>query len=195
MIGYIPSFRLRRLLGSSSAADVLVDVSRGMELPRGALHAVPDLASDGRGALGADEVVDAGLELGKRTLHVAALGKARAQEGSVEGNQDPRAALEEQGRQKEADPKQDLEARDHRHGRVVVLLDEGSDRIRSRVLRVLDLTSGLRGVAGRGDLLGRHESRDQGRANICGDMEDRVDAVREESKQVLGHEEPNQSHH
>ncbi len=186
--------RLRRLLGSGSTAGVLVEVGGGMELPRAALDAVPNLASHGRGALGADQVVDAGLELGERALHVAALGKARAQEGGVDGDQDPRAALEENGGQQEADPEEDLEARDHRHGRIVVLLDERANGIRGRVLGVHRLGSG-RGPSGGINLLGRDDSRNQGRADICGDVEDRVNAVGEEGQHVLGHEEPDQGHH
>lgn len=81
-----------------------------MELSCGALYAIPNLASRRRGTLGADEIVDAGFELAERVLDVAALSEASAQEGGVDGKQDPRPALEEDSSKEQANPQQNLEA-------------------------------------------------------------------------------------
>ncbi len=115
---------LVRLLRDGGAVDVLVDIGRGMELSRGRLDGLPYLTGPGRGALGTDKVVEAGLELGERVLDVAALSIAGAEESGVDSEQDPRAALEENGPQNKANPQQNLEPRNDRHGAVIVLLNE-----------------------------------------------------------------------
>lgn len=112
---------LRSLLGRhSSAVNVLVDIRGGVELPGTALDALPDLARSRGRALGSDEVIDAGLDLAERVLDVAALREARTQEGGVDGQQDPRPALEQDGGEQQTDPEEDLEAGDDRHGCIVV---------------------------------------------------------------------------
>lgn len=157
-----------------------------MELAGAILDAVPDLAGGGGRALGADERVDAGAELGHGALDVGALRVAGAQEDGVEDEQDPRAALEQNGRQQDAAPQQDLEGRDNRHAGVVVLLDKGANLVGQRVRR---LALG-RGAVGGGR--GRVDGGDQVGARVRGDVEDGVDAVGEEGEGVLGGEEPDQ---
>jgi hypothetical protein len=179
------------LLGHGSAVDVLVDIGSGVELTSTTLDTVPDLSCGRRSALGTDEVIDTGLEHGERVLDVAALRESGAQECSVDGNQDPRAALEENSREQQADPKEDLEAGHDRHGHVVVLLNEGANSVRKRVSTVRRLRVRR---AGGGDDLGGDDGGDQVGASVGRDVEDRVDAVGQQSERVLGHEEPDQSH-
>lgn len=84
---------------------------------------------------------------------MGALGETSTEEGSVESDKDPGAALEEDGAQEQTDPEENLEPRDNRHGCIIVLLDEGSDRLRKRMLGVLGFGIG-RGSRGRGDFFG-----------------------------------------
>lgn len=179
------------LLGHGSAVDVLVDIGSGVELPSTALDTVPDLSCGRRSTLGTDEVIDTGLEHGEGVLNVAALRKSGAQEGGVDGNQDPRPALEQDSREQQADPKKDLEAGHDRHGHVIVLLNEGANSVRKRVSTVLRLR--VRRARG-GDDLGRDDGGDQVGAGVGRNVEDRVDAVGQHSERILGHEEPDQSH-
>ena len=165
-----------------------------MELPRAVLDSVPNLAGRRRSALGTNQVVDTGLELGERVLHVAALGEAGTQENGVGSQQDPRAALEENGAEQEADPEKDLETGDNGHGGIIVLLDKVADRVRERVLGVLHLGAG-RGTGRRRELLRRHDRRDQVCAGVGSDVKHGVDAVGEHREGVLRHHEPHNRHH
>lgn len=160
-----------------------------MELTGKALDGLPSLTSSRRGALSANEVVDAGLEGAERVLNVAALSKAGAKEDGVDDEQDPGAALEDNGREEDTDPEEELNVGNDRHGRIVVLLNETANRVGHRVLSVLGLgagrSSGSRGHLGRG-----HDSRDQVRTSVGSDMEDRVDGEGKHGDGVLGHDEP-----
>lgn len=159
-----------------------------MELLSTALDAVPDLPGNGGSALGADEGVDAGAELGEGVLHVGALGEAGAQEGSVEGDEDPRAALEQNGGEQQADPEEQLEARHDGHGRIIVLLDEDANLVGEGVSRLGLGRGALDGRRG----LGGHEGRNDIGARVGGDVEDGVDAVGEQGEGELGREEPDE---
>lgn len=175
------------LLRRSSTVDILIDISGRVELPGAALDPIPDLASDWGCALGANEVVDAGLELAERVLHVCALGETGPEEGGIEGDKDPRAAREENGAEEQADPEENLEPRDDRHRSIIVLLDKSPNCLGERVLCVLGLRA--RGSScGRGDLLGRDEGRDNVGARVSRDVKDGVDSVWEEGEGVLRHE-------
>jgi len=179
------------LLRRSNTALILVKIGDSIELASCRLDIIPDLASLGRGALGADEVVDAGLKKGKGILDMNALGEAGAQERSVYSEKDPGAALEQDHAEDQAQPQHDLEVRNHRHGRVIVLLDKYANGLRSGVLSVLRLR--VRRGAGRSvDPLRRDEGGDEVRPDVCRNMENRVDAVRKEGQGILGHEQPNQ---
>ncbi len=164
-----------------------------MELSGAVLDAFPDLPGRRRGALGTHEVVHPRLELAKRVLDVDALGEAGAQEDCVKDDKDPRSALEQEGGDEEAEPKEDLECRDDRHGAVVVLLDEAANGVGHRVRGELGLSIRRR-AGGRGDRLGREDSGDEVRSGVGGDVEDGVDAVGEHGERVLRREEPDQSH-
>mgnify|MGYP006976736508 CR=1 FL=1 len=104
------------LLGCSNTALILVKIGDSVELASCRLNIIPDLASLGRGALGTDEVVDAGLEQGKSILDMNALGEAGAQERGVDSEKDPGATLEQNHAEDQAQPQHDLKARNHRHG-------------------------------------------------------------------------------
>lgn len=126
-----------------------------MELTGKALDGLPSLASSGRSALSANEVVDASLKVAERVLDVAALSEAGAEEDGVDDDQDPRAALEEDDVEEDTEPEDELNVGDNRHGRIVVLLNETANRVGHRVLSVLGLGAG-RGTGGRGHLGRRH---------------------------------------
>lgn len=166
-----------------------------MELPGTDLDTVVDLADGRRGALSAHQVVAPGLEHRKRVLHVAALGETGAEEGRVDGEQDPRAALEDDGAQQDADPEEDFEASDNRHGSIVVLLDKGSDGIRHGVLGVYGLAGGRGAARGGFGLGGNDKGRNDVGAGVRRNVEDRVDAIGKHRKGILGEDEPNNGHH
>lgn len=180
---------LRRLLGRAGTTHVSVNVGGITELASAVLDIVPNAAGGGRGTLSADKRVDAGRKLAERRLDVAALGVAGAEESSVNNKQDPGAALEQDSGENNAEPERDFEGRDDRHGRIVVLLDKGPNAFGQRAV---GLSAGRRPVSGCGS---RHDGGKQVGASVRGDVEDGVDAVREESEGVLGGKEPNQSHH
>lgn len=184
--------RLLCLLGDSSTVDVPVGIGNGVELTSTVLDTVPNLACNWGGSLGTNEIIDARLKHGKGVLDMAALRESSAQECGVDGNQDPRPALEENGRQEKTNPEKDLEARDNGHGHVVVLLDKAANSIRQGVRSVLGLS--VRRSAGARDSLGRDDGGDQVRASVGCNVEDGVDAVGQHSKRVLGHEEPDKGH-
>lgn len=160
-----------------------------MELTGKALDGLPSLTSSRRGALSANEVVDADLKVAERVLDVAALSKAGAEEDGVDDDQDPGAALEEDDVEEDTEPEDELNVGNNRHGRIVVLLNETANRVGHGVLSVLGLGAG-RGTGGRGHLGRGHESRDQVRTSIGSDVEDRVDGEGKHGDRVLGHEEP-----
>lgn len=159
-----------------------------MELLGTTLDTVPDLSGDRGSALGTDKRLDAGVELSERVLDVGALGEASSEEGSVDGQEDPRSALEDDGREENADPEEDLEGGNNRHGRVIVLLNKSTDLIRDRVV---DGGLGLgRSRGGLSSGLGSNENGNEVGASVGSDVEDGVDSVGEESKRVLRGEEP-----
>lgn len=163
-----------------------------MELPGSLLGRLPSLARGRGSSLRSDQRVDTGAELGERVLDVTALSVARTEESSVEDNQDPRSALEEDGRQKNAEPEKNLERRDNGHGSIVVLLDESTNLVSKWAVN-------HGSAAGRRALglllrLGRKESGNQVGASVGSNMEDRVDRVREQSEGVLGSKEPHEGH-
>lgn len=160
-----------------------------MELTGEALDGLPSLTSSRRGALSANEVVDALLKVAERVLDMAALSEAGAKEDGVDGDQDPGATNEEDDVEKNADPEEELNVGNDRHRRIVVLLNKIANRVGHRVLSVLGLGAG-RSSGGRGHLGRGHESRDQVRAGIGSDVEDRVDGEGKHGDRILGHEEP-----
>lgn len=162
-----------------------------MELPHTSLDTVPNLASDGRSALGANLVVDTGLNVGQRVLDVGALAEAGAQEGRVNGNQDPAPTLEENSREQKADPDGNLEASDEGHGQVVVLLDKVANGIRNGMRLVLRFGAGS--TVGCADLLGWDDGWDDGGAGVGRNVEDRVDTEGQQSQVVLRREKPDKA--
>lgn len=186
---------LLRLLGRRGAVDVLANICGGVELPGPDLDAIVDLADSGRGTLSTHQVVTPRLQQRKRVLDVAALGETSPEEGRVDGEQDPRAALEDDGAQEDADPEEDFEAGDNRHGSIVVLLDKSSDRVRHGVLRVHGLAGGRGATRGGFNLGWGNNGRNHIGSRVCRDVEDRVDAIGKHREGILGQDEPNNGHH
>lgn len=184
---------LRSLLGDGGAAEVAVGVSVGVELAGASLDGLPSLAGGRGSALVADSGVDTGLKKSERVLDVGALGEASTEESGVDGNQDPGAALEGDGREQEANPEKNLERGHNRHGGIVVLLDESANLVGDRVVRVLGLAARGSTSSGR-DGLRRSDGGDHVGARVSCDVEDRVDGVREHGQGVLGGQKPHQGH-
>ena len=63
---------------------------------------------------------------------MAALGVAGAEESSVDNKQDPGAALEQDSGENNAEPERNFESRHDGHGRIIVLLDKGTDAVGQR---------------------------------------------------------------
>lgn len=162
-----------------------------MELLSATLDGVPDLASRRRGALSTDEGVNSGVELREGALDVGALREASSEEGSVESEKDPRSTLEHDGGEEDADPEEDLEGGDDRHGRIIVLLHESTNLIGKRAGR---LGPGRGTGNGLGRSLGSSENGDQVGAGVGRDVEDGVDGVGEKSERVLRGEKPHEGH-
>lgn len=179
----------RGLLGGrgGSTSSVLGQVGRSVELARTHFDAVPDLAGGGWGRLVGGERVDTGLEQAERILGVAALGDTSAKEGSVETQEDPRTALEKDGSEQEANPEENLEGRDNRHGGVVVCLDKVADGSGKTALSLRPIGGTSRSL----DWL--HRGQDIG-ASVSRNVENRVDAVGQHSQRVLRSEQPDESH-
>lgn len=173
---------LRRLLGSRTAVGVLAHISSSVELPDTALDLLPNLARSRRGPLRTHKPVDLVLEVVERVLDVRALREARAEEGGVDRDEDPGAALEEDGGEGDAEPEEDLERGDDGHGVVVVGADEDADLVGDGVRLRLSVR---RGGGGRG-LDGGNEVG----ARVGQGVEDGVDAVGEEGERVLRAQEP-----
>lgn len=160
-----------------------------MELPGTTLDAIPNLPERGRDSLSAKLAVDSGLEDREGVLHVRALGETSAEEGGVESQQDPAAALENNGPDEKTNPEGDLESGHNGHGRVIVLLDKCANVVGSP--EVLD--GRLRAVGG-GSSGGRDDGGDDGGAGVGREVEDGVDGVGEESQEERGGEEPYKGH-
>lgn len=165
-----------------------------MELSHATLDRIPSRPSGRGSALGAHLVVDACLERGKRVLDVGALVEAGAQEGRVQSQEDPASALEENGGEEEADPEEDLENSNDRHGSVVVLLDKVTNDVGDRVVVDLGLCAG-RSTGRRSHRRGGDNGRDDGGAGVGRKVEDGVDTVGEHGNGVLGRKEPDEGHH
>lgn len=164
-----------------------------MELLSSVLDNAPDLSSNRRGALGTNERVDTGRKAGEGILYVGALCVAGTQESSIQGDEDPRSALEENSGQEDAEPEEGLKGGDDGHGSVIVLLDKGANLISERAV---DSRLAIRGggTVGLGGRLGSHDCRNQVGAGVGSDVKDGVDRVRQESERILRRKEPDQGH-
>lgn len=163
-----------------------------MELLAGLLDSSPDL-SRGRGStLSTNEGVDTGTERAERGLDMSALAVTGTEESSVENNEDPRSALEENSGEENTSPESDLKVRDDSHGSIVVLLDESANLVSKRTLNSLAARrSAIRSLRRR---LGRKDNGDEVGAGVGGNVEDRVDRVRDQGEGVLGREKPHKGH-
>lgn len=163
-----------------------------MELLGTVLDDLPDLARGRGSSLGADKRVDTSAELSERVLNMGALGETSTKEGSVEDNEDPRSALEENSGEEDTAPESDLEGGDNGHGSVIVLLDESTDLVSKSAV---DSRSAVRrSTVSFGSRLGRKDGGDHIGAGVGSNVEDRVDRVRDQGEGVLRGEEPNKGH-
>lgn len=119
---------------------------------------------------------------------MGALRVACAEESSVDGEDEPRPALEKERRQQDAEPQQDLEASDDGHRRVVVFLNECTNSVGQGAV---DLGAGRVCVGSRRR---RRDDGDQVGASVRGDVEDGVDSVGEQGQRVLRSQKPDESH-
>lgn len=181
--------RLRSFLGSSTPSSVPGDIGSRMELPGAALDTIPYLPGSWWGSLSTELAIDPSLEGGEGVLDMRALAEAGANEDGVQGQQNPAAALEEDGGDEEANPQSDLEAGNDRHGHVIVLLDEGANGVSDPVVFGLWL-----GTISRRDLGGRDDGGDDGGAGVGREVEYGVNGVREQGKEIRGREEPDEGH-
>lgn len=110
---------------------------------------------------------------------MAALRKAGSKESRVQAEQNPRAALEKQGRKENTNPNKNLESRHNGHRGVVVRLDEGSNRVSDWVAWGFGPSSAGRGPA-------RLDGRDDVAARVGRNVEDGVDSVGQQREGVLG---------
>jgi hypothetical protein len=103
--------RLLRLLRSSTrlSTNIPADIGSIGSLLDDTLEGVPSILSSRRRALVGKLSVDATSQLVNSLLDKAALSDAGAEEDGVDGEQDPRALLEEERRADDAEPEEDLE--------------------------------------------------------------------------------------
>lgn len=178
--------RLLRLLRSTLLAlHVLVDVGLVVCLLRDALHGLPALTHRRRHVLPLGNGVAPGADLVQHALYERALADTRAQEDSVDDDQDPAAFLESNSRKKQTEPERDLKASDKRHGGIVVVLDEAANSIReSGALRLLACGRWWRGLDG----------REEDATGVGRYVEDAVDSEGQQGKGDLLGEEPHKGH-
>jgi hypothetical protein len=163
-----------------------------VELLAGLLDSSPDL-SRGRGStLSTNERVDTGTERAERGLDMSALAVTSTEESSVENNEDPRSALEENSGEENTSPESDLKVGDDGHGSIIVLLDESANLVSKRALSSLAARRST--ISSLGGRLGRKDNGDEVGAGVGGNVEDRVDRVRDQGEGVLGREKPHKGH-
>ena len=123
---------LLRLLGSGTGltSDILADIRSIGSLTNNSLEGTPALLGSRRSALVSKLGIDASSELADGLLDKAALRNAGAEEDSVDNEQDPGAPLEEERRSKDAEPQENLEEGNKRHGAIIVFLDKLADSVR-----------------------------------------------------------------
>jgi hypothetical protein len=126
------------------STGVAVDVSQISGLLDTALETTPGLSDGRREVLTSGNGVTTSAELVDGRLHKGALVEASSKEDGVDSDQDPRALLEEEGREAQTEPQSDLEDSDKSHGRIVVVLNEVANGV---------------GKAGRLGLLASSDSR------------------------------------
>jgi len=100
-----------------------------METSSATLDNIPDLSCRWWNTLSTDQAVNSGLQLSELGLDERALSESCAEEGSVNGDQDPGALGEGESREEETEPEADFEDGDETHGGVIVFLDELANHI------------------------------------------------------------------
>lgn len=182
------------LVGSGRASNVAANVGRIVDLAHDTLEGLPTLANLRGSALVGDRGVGASGQLANSLLDERALGVAGTEEGEVDDQQNPATLGEGDRRQDEAEEEQDLKGGNDTHAGIIVLLDEAANGLGEGVL----LGGGLGAGGGRGGARGTGsgglQSRDQVRASVSRNVEDRVDAEGEESENELAGVQPDKSH-
>ena len=165
--------------------DVAVNVGLVVHLFQDILRLSPSRADGRRDVLTVRQSVTTGSDMANHALNKCALADAGAQESGVQGENDPAAAGEEDGRTHKAEPQRKLEAGNERHAGVIVVLDEAADGV------------GHAGSLGFLTRRSRWRGADSGKKNAAGvgqDVEDAVDSVWKESKRILARKEPEKGH-
>lgn len=137
-------------------------------------------------------LVDAGSSLSKGALHELTLGEPGSQEDGIDSQEDPGTLAECKSREKEAEPKENLERSDQHHGGVIVLLDKLADGIGKRRL---GLGSARRRWSAAWCDLGRLNRGNEIGTSVGRNVEDRVDGEREQSERDLSGEQPDQAYY
>ena len=152
-----------------------------MSLLDNALDGLPAIAHSRVGGLVREACIKTSSAVRDSALDEAALGISCTEEGGVNGNQDPRALLEHDCRQEEAEPQEDLKNGHDGHGLVIVVLDELANCVAQ--------TRGLwLAICGWADCWQEVGTR------VGEDVEERVDAEWKDRKWHLAGEEPDECH-
>jgi hypothetical protein len=144
------------------------------------LNAIPNLSSCRWGTLRTNKRIYSGGQVAELPLDEAALGETCAEEGSVDGDQNPGSFGENEGSAQNTEPKGNLEDGYETHGKIIVFLDEPSDG----VLEGRGLVLGLRRwgcSCSRRNLLGWLQSWEEVCAEVCCNVKDRVNSEWEHS--------------
>lgn len=109
-----------------------------MRFRSAALHLLPHVASGRRDILPVGQSISMRTHLADHALHERALGDTRAEEDSVDQQENPATLREEDCGAKEAEPERDLKTGNNRHAGVIVVFDEAANAVaESGCLRLL----------------------------------------------------------
>lgn len=158
-----------------------LEVSRLIRLTHNSLECIPSLADRGRSGLMGDRRVDASNKVTNSLLDKDALGVSCAEEGQVDGQEQKASLGESEEGERQANQERHLQASDESHAGIIVLLDESADGLGNGRL--------LAGVRG-----GGLQGGNQVGARVGCNVEDGVDAERQQGQGDLTRVEPHQRH-
>jgi len=138
-------------------------------------------------------MIDSRLQLTERALNEARLSESCAEEGGVDGDQDPRTLLEGDGGEEDTAPEKDLEDSNKTHGGVIVFLDELANHV-SVWAGLGGWLGGWAGTWGGSNWLAGLDGWNEVCAGVGCDVEDGVDTEGEHGEGVLRSEEPDEGH-
>lgn len=161
-----------------------VEISGLICLADNTLERLPSLTHSGRGCLMRNRRVHPRGNVTNGLLNEGTLGVSRAEEGQVDHPENKASLGEGEDREGQTDQESHFQSSDKTHAGIVVLLDESADSLRQR--RLLGTVRASR--------RGRLDGGDQVGARVGSDVEDGVDAEREEGQGDLARVQPQQSH-